>query len=145
MVKNTPANAGDGRGLGSVPGMGRSPEEGVATTPVSCLENPTDRGAWQAAVYRAAKSQSQLSTSTHTLEETVDNISWGAGHFPVLSWCWPMVQGRAQSLPSSPTLCDPMDCSPPGSSVHRILQARILEYWSGLPFLPPRDLPDSWI
>ena len=26
-----------------------------------------------------------------------------------------------------PTLCDPMDCSPPGSSVHRILQARILE------------------
>ena len=26
-----------------------------------------------------------------------------------------------------PTLCDPMDCSPPGSSAHRILQARILE------------------
>ena len=31
---------------------------------------------------------------------------------------------RAQSCP---TLCDPVDCSPPGSSVHRILQARILE------------------
>ena len=29
--------------------------------------------------------------------------------------------------PSCPTLCDPMDCSPPGSSVHAILQARILE------------------
>ena len=29
---------------------------------------------------------------------------------------------------SCPTLCDPMDCSPPGSSVHRILQARILEW-----------------
>ena len=28
---------------------------------------------------------------------------------------------------SCPTLCDPMDCSPPGSSVHGILQARILE------------------
>ena len=27
-----------------------------------------------------------------------------------------------------PTLCDPMDCSPPGSSVHEILQARILEW-----------------
>ena len=67
MVKNTPANAGDGRGLGSVPGMGRSPEEGVATTPVPCLENPMDRRAWQAAVYRAAKSRSQLSTSTYTL------------------------------------------------------------------------------
>ena len=36
------------------------------------------------------------------------------------------------------TLCDPMDCSSPGSSVHRIFQARILE----LPLLSPRDLPD---
>ena len=32
-----------------------------------------------------------------------------------------------------PTLCDPMDCSPPGSSVHRILQARILK-WVAIPF-----------
>ena len=34
----------------------------------------------------------------------------------------------AKSLQSYPTLCDPMDCSPPGSSVHGILQARILEW-----------------
>ena len=34
---------------------------------------------------------------------------------------------------SCPTLCDPMDCSPPGSSVHGILQARILE-WVVIPF-----------
>ena len=34
---------------------------------------------------------------------------------------------------SCPTLCDPMDCSPPGSSVHGILQARILE-WIAIPF-----------
>ena len=34
---------------------------------------------------------------------------------------------REVRLRSSPTLCDPMDCSPPGSSVHGILQARILE------------------
>ena len=33
----------------------------------------------------------------------------------------------AKSLQNCPTLCDPMDCSPPGSSVHGILQARILE------------------
>ena len=33
----------------------------------------------------------------------------------------------ARSLQSCPTLCDPMDCSPPGSSVHGILQGRILE------------------
>ena len=34
----------------------------------------------------------------------------------------------AQLLQSCPTLCDPMDCSPPGSSVHGILQARILNW-----------------
>ena len=39
---------------------------------------------------------------------------------------------------SRPTLCDPMDCSPPGSSVHGILQARILE-WDAIP-PPPRGI-----
>ena len=38
--------------------------------------------------------------------------------------------------------CDPMDCSPPGSSVHGISQQ---EYWSGLPFPPPGGLPDPGI
>ena len=32
-----------------------------------------------------------------------------------------------------PTLCDPMDCSPPGSSVHGICQARVLE-WGAIAF-----------
>ena len=41
--------------------------------------------------------------------------------------------GCAQSLQSCLTLGDPMDCSPPGSSVHGILQARILE-WVACPF-----------
>ena len=35
---------------------------------------------------------------------------------------------HAKSLQSCPTLCHPMDCNPPGSSVHGILQARILEW-----------------
>ena len=38
---------------------------------------------------------------------------------------------RAKSLQSRPTLCDPMDCSPPGFSDHGILQARIPE-WAGI-------------
>ena len=38
----------------------------------------------------------------------------------------------AKSLQSCPLLCDPMDCSPPGSSVHRLLQASILE-WVAMP------------
>ena len=41
-----------------------------------------------------------------------------------------------------PTLSDPIDCSPSGSSVHGILQARIL---SGLPCPPRGDLPNSGI
>ena len=40
---------------------------------------------------------------------------------------------RAKSLQSCLTLCDPMGHSPPGSSVHGILQARILE-WVSAPF-----------
>ena len=43
---------------------------------------------------------------------------------------------------SCPSLCDLMDCSPPGSSVHGILQARILEW---LPFPSPGDLPDPGV
>ena len=39
----------------------------------------------------------------------------------------------AKSFQLCPTLCDPMVCSPPGSSVHVILQARILE-WVAMPF-----------
>ena len=38
----------------------------------------------------------------------------------------------AKSLPPCPTLCDPMDCSPPGSSVHGILQTKILQ-WVAMP------------
>ena len=40
------------------------------------------------------------------------------------------------------TLCDPMDYSLPGSSVHGILRQ---EYWSGLPFPSPGDLPNPGI
>ena len=43
---------------------------------------------------------------------------------------------------SCPTLGGPIYCSPPGSSVHEILQARIVEW---LPFLSPGDLPDPVI
>ena len=48
----------------------------------------------------------------------------------------------AKSLQSCLTPCSPMDCGPPGSSVHGTLQARIL---SGLPFHSPEDLPDPGI
>ena len=49
MVKDPPANAGDVRDIGSIPGLGRSPGGGHGN-PLqnSCLENPMDRGAWRA-------------------------------------------------------------------------------------------------
>ena len=43
------------------------------------------------------------------------------------------VATAAKSLQSCPTLCDPMDCSLPGSSVHGIFQARVLE-WGAIAF-----------
>ena len=46
---------------------------------------------------------------------------------------------HAKSLQSCPTLCDPKDYSSPGFSVHGFSRQ---EYWSGLPFPSPRDLPD---
>ena len=58
VVKNTPADAGDTRDAGPIPGSGRSPRGGHGNPlQYSCLENPMDRGAWWAIVYRVAKSQ----------------------------------------------------------------------------------------
>ena len=61
VVKNLPANTGDLRDPGSVPGSGRSPGEGNGDPlQYSCLENPMDRGAWWATVHGVAKSRARL-------------------------------------------------------------------------------------
>ena len=85
------------------------------------------------------------------------NIGQQLGYRGQLDWCLPSGRSqarreagryigngdtlRAQSL-SRVRLCDPVDCSPPGSSVHGILQARILE-WVAIPF--SGDLPDPGV
>ena len=52
VVKNSPANTGDIRDVGLVPGVGRFPGGGHGNPlQYSCLENPMDRGAWRATVY----------------------------------------------------------------------------------------------
>ena len=55
MVKNVPANARD---IGSIPGSGRSPG-GRHGNPLqdSCLENPMNKGAWQATVHGVTESR----------------------------------------------------------------------------------------
>ena len=57
MVKHLPANAGDIRDAGSIPGLRRSPGGGHGNSLwYSRLENPMDRGAWQAMVHGVAES-----------------------------------------------------------------------------------------
>jgi len=57
VVKNPPANAGDVRDMGSIPGLGRSPGGGNGTPlKYSCWENPLDRRACWATVHVIAKS-----------------------------------------------------------------------------------------
>ena len=56
VVKNPPANAKEVRDTGSIPGSGRSPGGGHSNPfQYSYLENPMDRGAWQAVVHRITK------------------------------------------------------------------------------------------
>ena len=62
VVKKLPASAADIRDIGSVPGSGRSLGGGHCNPlQYSCLEDPMDRGAWQAAVHGVAKSRTRLS------------------------------------------------------------------------------------
>ena len=57
VVKNLPGNAGDIRDPASIPGLARSPGGGHGNPlQFSCLENPKDRGAWQAAVHGVTES-----------------------------------------------------------------------------------------
>ena len=67
--------------------------------------------------------KSALQTSLHVFQ-----------HYRVCSF-------TAKSLQSCPTLCDPMDCSLPGSSVHEIFQARVLE-WGAIQYNTDETHPD---
>ena len=58
VVKNLPANAGDIRDPGSIPGLGRSPGGGDGKQlQYSCMENSKDRGAWWVTVHGVTKNQ----------------------------------------------------------------------------------------
>ena len=72
MVKAPTCNAGD---PGSIPGMGRTPDDGNGNPlQYSCLENPMDGEAWQATVHGVAKSHIRLRDShTHTHLNILEN------------------------------------------------------------------------
>ena len=76
VVKNLPTNAGDVRDAGLTPGMGRSPAGGYGNPlQYSCLENPMDRGAWQATIHGVIKNRTRLK-----------QLSTRYGHFNYLSY-----------------------------------------------------------
>ena len=66
LVKNLPANAGDTKDAGSIPGLGISPGIGNDTPlQYSYLENSVGIGAWQVTVHRTAKSWAPLNDQAH--------------------------------------------------------------------------------
>ena len=79
-------NVGD---LGSIPGLGRSPGAGNGNPlQYSCLENPTDRGAWWATVHGVAKSRTRLSPHAQKLKYC--KLGWGIpGNHKIKSICLP--------------------------------------------------------
>ena len=137
VVNNLPANSGDTGELGSILESGRSPGEGNGNPlQYSYLENPMDRGAWLTLVHRVAKRWTKLWLSGEQLilikrkHSIMRECLWAAYDQTrqVYNLCVCVcVCMCAKSLLFCPTLCDPMCCSPPASSVHGILQVRILE------------------
>ena len=60
-------------------------------------------------------------------------LSFGEHNFYIVRWLNDHAAAAAKSLQSCPTLCDPIDGSPPGSAIPGILQARTLE-WVAISF-----------
>ena len=108
VLVNPFASAGDKRNTGSIPRLGRSPGEGNGNPlQYSCLENPMDRGAWEATVHAVAKSLTRLSDFTSL-------------HFSIFTWEMPWTEepGRATvhgvprvklnlvtKIPPAPSIC----------------------------------------
>ena len=140
VVKNSSANEGD---VGLIPEPGRFPEGGRGN-PLwySCQENPHGQRSLAATVHGVAQGRTrlkQLSSSRIPIRQlltTPPTPTQFCGYFEQ------PVKAKVLVAQSCRTLCDPMDCSPPGSSVHGILQARILE-WADIPISrvssQPRD------
>ena len=73
MIKNLPANAGDIRDEGSIPGLGRFPGGGpVNPQQYSCLENPMDREARWATVHRSKRDGRDCSDLVYTHTNDTD-------------------------------------------------------------------------
>ena len=153
-------NVGDTEVSGSIPESGRSPGRGHGNRlQYFCLESPMDRGAWRATVHVITKSWTWLvwlsmhaccccccwvasvvsdSVQPHRQQPTRLPCPWDSPGKNTGVGCRFLLQsmkGKSESevAQSSPTLSDPTDCSLPGSSIHGIFQARVLE-WGAIAF-----------
>ena len=135
--KESACNAGD---LDSIPGLGRSPGEGNDNPlQYSCLENPMGRGAWQATVHGVAKSQPWWSFSSNLIILS----SWTV--FLQTSFIWKSYKPLSFLKWSHLVMSDfatpwTIACKAPLS-----MGFSRQEYWSGLPFPSPGDLPNPGI
>ena len=147
VVNSLPANLGDVRDTGSIPGSGRSPGGGHGNPlQYSCLEHPMDRGAWWATVYGVAKSLAQLKwLSTHTWMYDICRVlcvceKWSWQPFVFYFSIYPCVclspLSRVWFFVNPWTLAHQAPLS---------MGCSRQEYWSGLPFPSPGDLPDPGI
>ena len=117
VVKNPSAKAGDTRGVSSIPRLGRSCGGGHSNPlQYTCLENPMNRAAWWATVCGAAQSWTQLeqlSTRSLTLPNGKEAGQSSFSGMSVDTAAPAAPAAAAESLQSCPTLCDPIDGSPP--------------------------------
>ena len=118
-------------------------------TPVFCLKNPMDRGAWRATVHRVTKSWTRQHEQANKASSQDPSLSQDGDKNNHLLWFCSFLLSVIYWLiyccylvTKSCLFCNPMDCSPTGSSVHGISQAGILE-WVAIPFSSgssrPRD------
>ena len=108
VVKSLPANAGDVRDLGSIPGSGRSLGEGHSNSlQYSCLESPIDRGAQQATVHSVAQSWTWLKwLSTHAVNKCLYLVQFSLVQFSrsvVSDSLWPHELQHTRPPCPSPT------------------------------------------
>ena len=140
VVKNLPANAGDTRDVGLIPGSGRSPRLGNDNPlQYSCLENSMGRGAWRAKVHGVTKSWTWLSNWTDWLivqteaegrDQLISNGWVIMSSYPVYS-LWLILSDEClvtdfQSLSVSNSPQEHNSTHTPGVCLHTIKQTPII-------------------
>ena len=111
--------------------MGRRPKQTFLKGDIQMADKHMKRCSNCSLLYKF-KSKLQWGITSHGSEwpssKRLQVINAGEGVEKSEPTCTVAAAAAAKSLQSCPTLCDPMDCSLPGSRVHGILQARVLEW-----------------